>query len=164
MGNLLKTALFTVLVPGTVAGLVPLGLLLPAGALREGRPLSPLQCAAATVGVAALGLMLWCAVDFAIKGRGTPAPIDPPKELVVRGAYRWTRNPMYVGVVGLVLSEAVFFRSLPIAMYAACLWVGFHAFVVLYEEPALTRKFGDTYTRYREDVPRWLPMPWRTRR
>jgi len=98
-----------------------------------------------------------CAWDFAFAGRGTPAPIDPPKELVVKGLYRYTRNPMYIGVLTLLFGEAVFFASRQILIYAGVVFLIFHLFVMLYEEPALRRKFGDSYQRYCSAVPRWFP-------
>ena len=100
---------------------------------------------------------LWCAWDFATKGRGTPAPFDPPKELVVRGLYRRVRNPMYVGVMSILLGEALLFAASTLVWYAAAVFVGFNLFVLLYEEPTLRHKFGAAYERYCAQVPRWLP-------
>src|SRR5262249_1425425 len=99
----------------------------------------------------------WCAWEFARHGRGTPAPIDPPRELVVRGLYRYTRNPMYVGVVTMLLGEAVLFGSLALLEYAAAVFALFAGGGLLYEEPTLRAKFGDSYRRYCQTVPRWLP-------
>ena len=120
----------------------------PAGAL--------LQALALLVGVAGLAIYAWCAFDFA-RAAGTPAPIDPPKELVARGLYRYSRNPMYVGVLSLVTAQALYFASRPTLLYAALLFLLFHSFVVVYEEPTLARSFGTAYQRYRESVPRWTP-------
>jgi protein-S-isoprenylcysteine O-methyltransferase Ste14 len=102
-------------------------------------------------------IYLWCAWDFTFAGKGTPAPIDPPKELVVRGLYRYVRNPMYVGVGSVLIGEALLFQLLALLVYVGAVLLMFHLFVVLYEEPALTRKFGDSYRRFRETVPRWIP-------
>jgi protein-S-isoprenylcysteine O-methyltransferase Ste14 len=154
LGPLIKTAIFTVLVPGTVGGYIPYRLLAGSrrtwdlGAFRY-LGLIPIALGAA--------VYLWCAWNFAVTGRGTPAPIDPPKELVARGLYRWVRNPMYVGVLSAVLGQALLFGAPVVAEYAAAAFVCFHLFVVLYEEPTLAAKFGDSYTRYRRTVPRWLP-------
>jgi len=102
-------------------------------------------------------IYLWCAWDFTFAGRGTPAPIDPPKELVVRGLYRYVRNPMYVGVVSILFGEALFFESRTLFEYAAIVFIFFYLFVVLYEEPILTRKFGESYRNYCKTIPRWIP-------
>jgi len=105
------------------------------------------------VGVA---IYLWCAWDFVSKGLGTPAPIDAPRVLVVKGLYRFTRNPMYVGVSSMILGQSVYFGSARLLAYLACIVTAFHLFVRLYEEPTLRRLFGSQYDDYRQQVPRWL--------
>jgi protein-S-isoprenylcysteine O-methyltransferase Ste14 len=103
-------------------------------------------------------LYLACAFwGFAIRGKGTPLPLDPPKKLVVEGPYRVVRNPMYWGVVSLVLGEAAIFHSAVLAEMAAGLVVGVISFVLFVEEPQLTLKFGAEYEEYCRRVPRWLP-------
>lgn len=87
-------------------------------------------------------LVLWCAWAFASAGEGTPAPMDPPKRLVATGLYRMVRNPMYIGLVLILLGESIVFASLPVLRHAVFVWLCFHLFVVLNEEPALRRKFG----------------------
>jgi protein-S-isoprenylcysteine O-methyltransferase Ste14 len=99
--------------------------------------------------------------DFAVAGRGTPAPIDPPKELVRRGLYRFTRNPMYVGVASVLIGEAWLFASRAMAVFALGVVTMFHLFVLFYEEPTLRRTFGDAYERYCAAVPRWVALPHR---
>ncbi len=108
-----------------------------------------------TAGVAIYG---WCAWDFTFAGRGTPAPIDPPKELVLRGLYRWSRNPMYVGVLSVLAGETVLFLSLPLLVYALLVLTMFQIFIVLYEEPHLRRTFGASYADYCSRVPRWFSL------
>lgn len=103
------------------------------------------------------GMLLICDWDFAVSGRGTPAPFDPPKTLVVRGLFHVVRNPMYVGVVTALLGESLLFRSVCLLLYAAGLWLAFHLFVTLYEEPHLRRTFGTEYENYCAAVPRWIP-------
>jgi protein-S-isoprenylcysteine O-methyltransferase Ste14 len=100
---------------------------------------------------------------FALKGLGTPAPVAPTRHLVVSRLYRHVRNPVYVGVVGAILGQALWFESVALLEYAAALGAGFFLFVLLYEEPALKRQFGAEYEAYRRSVPRWLPRikPWR---
>jgi protein-S-isoprenylcysteine O-methyltransferase Ste14 len=95
--------------------------------------------------------------NFAVVGRGTPAPIDPPRVLVTRAWYRRVRNPMYIGIATIIIGEGVMFRSWTLLGYAVLFLVFCHLFVVLYEEPALRRKFGASYETYRAAVPRWIP-------
>ena len=99
---------------------------------------------------------------FALKGLGTPAPIAPTTHLVMSGLYRYVRNPMYVGVLAVVLGQALILGRAVLVGYAVFVWAAFFAFVVLYEEPALQRRFGASYTEYRANVRRWLPRltPW----
>jgi len=103
------------------------------------------------------GLAVWCVVTFALVGKGTPAPFDPPRKLVIAGPYRWVRNPMYIGAGLVLVGTALFYRSEALAAFAAAFWVVVHAFVVLYEEPTLERTFGAQYSDYRNAVHRWLP-------
>jgi len=102
-------------------------------------------------------IYFWCAWDFTFAGRGTPAPIDPPKELVVRGLYRYVRNPMYVGILSILLGEALLFASGRLLEYTAVVFTFFFLFVVLYEEPMLRQKFGESYRQYCKNVSRWFP-------
>ena len=102
-------------------------------------------------------IYLWCVWDFATFGRGTPAPIDAPKCLVVRGLYRYTRNPTYVGVLSIVVAWAVMFQAVTVLGYAVCVAPCFHLFVVVYEEHHLALQFGDEYHEYCAHVGRWLP-------
>ena len=104
-----------------------------------------------------VSIYFWCAWDFTFVGRGTPAPIDPPKELVVRGLYRYVRNPMYIGILSILLGEALIFESRRLFGYTAIAFIFYYLIVVLYEEPTLRRKFRDSYQKYRQAVPRWLP-------
>lgn len=154
--TLVKTLIFTILAPGTVTILIPRWLLSsPSGSERF--YLGIFRYLGVVPILIGASIYLWCAYDFTFAGRGTPAPIDPPKELVVRGLYRYVRNPMYVGIASVLIGEAVLFQSLALAAYVGAVLLVFSLFVVLYEEPALTRKFGDSYRRYREAVPRWIP-------
>ena len=154
--NAFKTLIFTILAPGTVAVLLPYRLAISNGA-RGGVVLGSLRYIGLLFIAAGALIYFWCAWDFVITGKGTPAPIDPPKELVVRGLYKYVRNPMYFGVRSLVLGQAVWLEALPLFAYAAIVFLSFSAFVLFYEEPALSRKFGDAYKRYCQTVPRWLP-------
>jgi len=152
----LKNLLFTVLAPGTVAVLLPWRL---ASARLASRPLTVTDwLAAAPAFLAGASIYFWCLWDFGRTGRGTPAPIDPPKTLVVRGLYRYVRNPMYVGVLLVIVGWTVFTRSRNVAIYGASVAMAFHLFVVFVEEPMLRRRFGDSYAAYCRSVHRWLPV------
>jgi protein-S-isoprenylcysteine O-methyltransferase Ste14 len=109
--------------------------------------------------VIAAGVLIYlrCAWDFATAGRGTPLPADPPRELVVRGLYRYVRNPMYLGVGSVLFGEALAFQIPAMFIYIAVVFLFWHLFVVVYEERALERKFGRSYRSYRQSVPRWFP-------
>jgi protein-S-isoprenylcysteine O-methyltransferase Ste14 len=99
---------------------------------------------------------------FALQGLGTPAPIAPPRHLVVTGLYRYVRNPMYVGVVALIIGQGLVFGSTAVLEYGAVVWLGFHLFVIAYEEPTLRHTFGDEYRQFQANVRRWIPRltPW----
>ncbi len=150
---ILKNLLFTVLVPGTVAGYLPLFI------ARDSVSSTGLQLALASA-VLGLGgaIYLWCLYDFASFGRGTPAPIDAPVRLVIRGLYRYSRNPMYVGVLTTILGWSIYFGEAWLLGYLAAVWSLFQAFVVLYEEPHLRTLFGEEYRSYCDRVGRWIPM------
>ena len=150
---LLKNLLFTILVPGTVAVLVPLRFFSHADLEVSVRSFSAGMLL--LLGASIYACCLW---DFAITGRGTPAPIDSPKTLVVRGLYRYTRNPMYVGVLTVIGGWALLFGSTELAIYGLCVAAVFHLFVLLYEEPHLRDVFGASYERYCYEVSRWLPF------
>jgi protein-S-isoprenylcysteine O-methyltransferase Ste14 len=150
----LKNLIFTIVVPGTVAVYVPVFVF----------PHDPVSVSA-TSAVAVLLLVfgalvyLWCLWDFASYGRGTPAPIDPPKQLVIRGLYRFSRNPMYLGVLSVIFGWSLFFQSMRLATYGIVVAVLFHLFVVFYEEPHLRQVFGAGYEQYCAHVGRWLSLP-----
>lgn len=154
---LFKTLIFTILVPGTVTVIVPWALVsrYPARLPVE---LGLLRYGGGILIVVGAIIYLRCAWDFSIAGHGTPAPIAPPEELVVRGFYRFTRNPMYVGVTTVLVGEFVLTSSLVQFAYASIVFVIVRTFVVYYEEPNLRRRFGESYERYCATVPRWLPI------
>ncbi len=151
-----RTFLFTLFIPGTVVGLVPWLILWRTKgdeALALGL-LSPFGLLLIATGVMAY---LQCAIDFGRFGGGTPFPLDPPRQFVGGGLYRWVRNPMYVALAATLIGEAIAFASWWLALYAAFMIAVWHLFVVLHEEPDLRRRFGESYERYHRDVPRWLP-------
>lgn len=151
----LKNLLLTIIVPGTVAFWLPLSI---AGyRVRGFGPVGLPQALAAALVLLGSAVMVVATGFFAVKGRGTAAPFDPPRRLVVRGPHRYVRNPMYVGVVVTVLGWALWFQSTQVVLYAGIVWLLFHLFVLLYEEPTLRGKFGDEYVAYCRAVRRWLP-------
>jgi protein-S-isoprenylcysteine O-methyltransferase Ste14 len=101
-------------------------------------------------------------VRFIRIGRGTLVPTTPTEHLVVSGLYRYMRNPMYVGVLTVLLGEVLLFESRDMLIYAAVVWLGIHLFICFYEEPTLTRRYAEQYAAYKRNVPRWLPRltPW----
>jgi protein-S-isoprenylcysteine O-methyltransferase Ste14 len=152
MTLLLKNLLFTLIVPGSTAVFVPLWF------VRDESPVGGFGCVPAVLlWIAGASIYAWCVWDFATVGRGTPAPIDAPKALVVSGLYGYTRNPMYLGVLTTIAGWAVFFWSWVVAVYGLAVLLAFHLFVVGYEEPHLRRTFGADYERYSRTVRRWMP-------
>src|SRR5881628_452507 len=127
---LLKTLIFTFVVPGTVTILIPYWLLSSRAwpTLAHFGIFRYFGVIPILVGVL---IYVWCAWDFTFAGRGTPAPIDPPKELVLRGLYRYVRNPMYVGILSILLGEALLFASRRLFEYTAIAFIFFYLFVVL---------------------------------
>lgn len=151
-----RALLAFLVLPGVAAFIVPplLALIDPwsDGILWQGAVVMGLGCI----------LLLWCVRDFYVSGKGTLAPWDPPKNLVVVGLYRYVRNPMYVGVLTLVGGWSVFLTSPVLALYTAVLAIAFHLRVLVNEEPWLSAQFGSEWARYSAEVGRWLPRlkPW----
>ena len=148
------TAVFLVLVPGTVAGLVPWWLT----DWRSG-PTYPLPVRAVGIVLAAAGaaVLLPAFTRFVIEGLGTPAPIAPTERLVVGGLYRHVRNPMYLAVLAVITGQALILSRPVLLAYAAAVAATVAAFVHWYEEPTLTRSHGTAYQQYRQTVPAWFP-------
>jgi protein-S-isoprenylcysteine O-methyltransferase Ste14 len=155
----LFTILFFIVAPGTAAGLIPYAI----SGWSGGDPSAPLLYGGWVLVVLGLLLIIECFGRFALVGRGTPAPIAPPERLVVTGAYRRVRNPMYVGVLAVVLGEAAILADWRLLAYAAVVWLVLHLFVLIYEEPTLREKFPQDYQAFFAAVPRWIPRlrPWR---
>jgi len=153
---LLGSALFLVIAPGIVAGLGPWW-------ISHWRMQPPLLgfLGFRAVGALLIGLGLPVLLDsfarFALQGLGTPAPVAPPKHLVVTGLYRYVRNPMYVAVISVIVGQGLLLGNHRILEYAAFVWLGFHLFVLLYEEPTLRASFGQEYDNFCANVRRWVP-------
>jgi protein-S-isoprenylcysteine O-methyltransferase Ste14 len=138
--------------PAIVGGLIP-WLLLPGDQWRTTGTWLGLP-----VLLLGICILAWCVRDFYVIGKGTLAPWDPPKRLVVVGLYRWIRNPMYVGILAIVAGWGLAAGSPLLAVYAVVLAIAFHLRVILYEEPTLARLFGEDWMRYRATVHRWFPL------
>jgi len=150
----IKVLLFTVFVPGSVIFYFPYSFITKAGAhLQMSNPILFIPAILSILVGSATYIL--CAWDFAVNGKGTPAPIDPPKNLVVSGLYRYTRNPMYQGVIMLLVAESMLFPNSGLIFYALSIAAVFHLFVVFHEERALAKRFGDVYLDYCRQVPRW---------
>jgi len=148
-----KSLLYLIFEAGMFALYIPLGFL-RTGARIETGVVSFLAIPLWLIGSL---IVLWCFWDFTFKGRGTPVPMDPPKELVIIGFYRYVRNPIYVGVLLIFLGHFLWFGYWGLLIYTVFAFIGVHSFVVLYEEPTLKRKFGSEYEEYLKRVPRWIP-------
>ena len=121
------------------------------------------QVMGATLFLMSLALVIYCSRLFAVIGRGTPVPIAPPSELVVSGLYRFTRNPIYVAQVAIMLSYFLYFGELGLLLYTGIWLLLVQGFIVCVEEPDLRKRFGTPYIEYTRDVPRWVSIPARRR-
>jgi protein-S-isoprenylcysteine O-methyltransferase Ste14 len=153
----LGSAVFFMVAPGVVAGLVPW---LITGWDASGGWL-PLKVAGAALVVAGVAALVYSFTRFVTEGRGTPAPVAPTEQLVVGGLYRYVRNPMYVALLSAIAGQALLFSCWGLALYAAGVFAAVFSFVRVYEEPELVRTYGEQYEDYRRAVPGWLPRPFK---
>jgi len=151
----LRSLLWTILLPGVFAGYVPwrfFGL---------GRTQFDLTSPTQLLGFVCIGLgvalLAACIFEFARSGQGTLSPVDPPRHLVVRGLYRYLRNPMYLSVTMIILGEALVTHSVALAIYWAVWFTCANLFVMVYEEPTLRLRFGESYDEYTQRIGRWIP-------
>lgn len=156
MGVLLRTVAYASVFIGVVLVWLPASVLERAGVTAP-ESFGAAQALGLIVTVVGAALALWCVLTFAVVGKGTPAPFDPPRRLVVRGPYRVVRNPMYVGAALALSGAAMYFESVALAAFVGGFLLVTHLFVCLYEEPTLRRTFGDDYADYCRRVGRWLP-------
>jgi protein-S-isoprenylcysteine O-methyltransferase Ste14 len=156
-----RSALFVVVIPGTVAGVVPW--LITRWTTQPWGPWGLVRLVAVLLILAGAGVLLHAAWRFATEGLGTPAPVAPTEHLVVGGVYRHVRNPMYVAVAAVIGGQALLNPGPMIALYLASFVLAVTMFVRLYEEPTLRAAHGEEYDRYRRSVPGWMPRlrPWR---
>ncbi len=161
---IIGSAVFLVIAPGFVAGLAPWWISRwRLAAPFPGMPLFRLG-GGMSIALGCIGL-LDSFVRFALQGLGTPAPVFPSRHLVVTGLYRYVRNPMYVSVVSAILGQGLVLGDVALLEYGGLVWLLFHLFVRIYEEPTLSASFGPEYRTYCAHVPRWIPRltPWRSR-
>jgi protein-S-isoprenylcysteine O-methyltransferase Ste14 len=150
-----RSFLWAAVLPGVVVGYVPLRFFgLNRLRLDLLRPQHILGICSIGFEIVILGTCIW---EFARIGRGTLAPVDPPRRLVVRGLYRYVRNPMYLSVTTILLGEALLAGSRALLLYWVVWFAAANLFVIGYEEPALRRRFGRSYELYTQQVGRWLP-------
>lgn len=156
------SAVFLVIAPGVVEGLVPYWISGWHVLAPRWDPL-PLRVLGGLLILAGLPVVLDSFARFALHGLGTPAPVFPTRRLVVGGFYRYVRNPIYLAGVSIILGQGLVFGNLHLLEYCAAIWLGMHAFVVIYEEPTLRATFGAEYEDFCAHVPRWRPRlrPWR---
>lgn len=152
----LRNLFFTILQPGLVAGLIPLWIVGFKMSHITDQTWQLQHYTGAIIFVIGFVIMIWCIRSFAVKGRGTLSPADPTKKLVITGLYRLSRNPMYVGVVLILIGEAIYFHSTSLWIYVAAVFIMFNIFIVLVEEPRLRKDFGESYTSYCQSVRRWI--------
>lgn len=153
---LLRNLFFTILHPGLVAGLIPFWILGDKMNTLFIQPLQFYHYSGTIVFVIGFVIMLSCIISFAVKGRGTLSPADPTKHLVTTGLYRFSRNPMYVGVTLILIGEAIFFQSIYLWFYLLFVFIAFNIFIMIHEEPRLRKDFGEEYNRYCKKVRRWI--------
>jgi len=153
---LVRTVTYAALFIGLLLIYLPARLLSWSGIVRPAAIEVP-QVAGMVIGAAGGSLAVWCILTFAFIGRGTPAPFDPPRRLVIRGPYRFVRNPMYIGAELALAGAALFYESWLLLGYAGLFFLVTHLFVVFYEEPTLRRTFEQKYEAYCRQVRRWWP-------
>jgi protein-S-isoprenylcysteine O-methyltransferase Ste14 len=148
------TAVFLVIAPGVVAGLVPWWL--TGWRMGSASPV-PVRVAGGVVIAVGAAVLIGAFAQFAVDGLGTPAPVAPTERLVVRGLYRYVRNPMYLAVLAVITGQALLLGRPILLLYAAIVGAASAAFVHWYEQPTLARRYGAQYDAYRQAVPGWWP-------
>jgi len=152
----IRNLIFTILQPGIVVGLLPYLLIRDKVDSFFMVPLRMHQYVGAFIFVLGWCLIIYCVYRFAVEGKGTLSPVDPTKHLVVKGLYQYSRNPMYIGVMLALIGEVIFSLSLQVLIYSIIVFIAFHLFIILVEEPRLRRDFGEEYQAYCRKVGRWV--------
>jgi len=150
MSLFLRSAFAVIVLPGVMGFLLPLVVIEPVWERAIAVP------PGLAVVVAGTALLLLCVREFYVAGKGTLAPWSPPKHLVVSGPFRWSRNPIYVAMLVVLIGWTVTYWSRALAVYTVVMFVAFHIRTILGEEPRLAREFGDEWRRYARRVPRWI--------
>ena len=156
----IRSIVWTIVIPGLVILYIPWAFFGLGAAAVSGS--DPVQLAGLMLTIGGTMFLVVCIWEFVAYGRGTLAPVDPPKSLVVRGLYKYVRNPMYLSVLVVLLGEALLTRSLGQFEYTLGWFIWINLVVLFYEEPALYRAFGASYQAYCASVSRWLPWPARS--
>lgn len=154
----IRNLIFTILQPGIVAGLIPYYIIGENGFSKFSNLFSKIGWHTSGIIIFLIGfiIMMHCIINFAVKGRGTLSPADPTKRLVISGLYKYSRNPMYVGVILILIGEAIYFQSSALWIYTACVFLLFNVFIMIIEEPRLKRDFEIEYKSYCDKVRRWI--------
>ena len=153
------SAIWFLIAPGTLAGLLPWALTGWAVADDFGSSLI-VKVLGAVLILAGFAVLVESFGRFAMEGVATPAPLTPTRQLIVTGLYRHVRNPMYVSVLATIVGQALVLGQADLLIYAAAVWLAFHLIVLLHEEPRESRRFPEEYAGYSRSVPRWLPRLW----
>ena len=156
MSLFLRNLFFTILQPGIVAILIPFWLSGKSVKSAFTPPFVGHHYIGLFIFAVGLIVVLICVASFAIRGKGTLSPADPTKKLVISGLYRFSRNPMYIGVTMMLIGQSIFFQSYAIAIYSLVIFIAFYSFIVFFEEPRLQDAFGSEYNEYVKKVPRWF--------
>jgi protein-S-isoprenylcysteine O-methyltransferase Ste14 len=154
MSLFLRHMLWTTLCPGVVTVVIPVFIL---SAESPGDAPGYMRWIGMLLILCGAWILISCIYMFGKFGKGTLSPFDPARHLVIKGLYRYVRNPMYVGVMIVLVGEALWSCSLMMVFYALIVFVAFNLFIIFYEEPYLRREFGDQYDRYKANVGRWIP-------
>ena len=152
----LRNIFFTIIHPGLVAGLIPFWILGDKTYEEIAEPFEFHKYIAIVIFLIGLTILLSCIIRFAVEGRGTLSPADPTKRLVIKGLYKYSRNPMYVGVILILTGEIIFFSSSNLLLYTVFVFICFNLFVIFVEEPRLNRDFASEYLNYCKQVRRWV--------
>ncbi len=152
--NTLKTLLYMGIMHGFFTYYFPYQLALAATSLFEP---GIFRYLAIPLWITGTLIIIWCSIDIIRKGRGTPAHLDPPKELVVTGLYRYVRNPIYVGAMLVLFGYIVWSISACMILYSTFAFIAFNFLIILIEEPILKNTFGMAYSEYTQRIPRWIP-------
>lgn len=153
---LLRNLIFTILQPGIVVGLIPYLIAKDIFHYFLHSRFGLLQYMGIAFFSFGIIITLYCILEFASKGFGTLSPADPTRKLVMTGLYKYSRNPMYIGVLLCLIGEVLFAESLYLLIYSAAVFIVFYLFVVTREEPRLLKDFGSAYQEYKRKVRRWL--------